>query len=38
MSQIRVPVKDLACILGELMSSDKPLTDFGEKVAPGNGP
>lgn len=33
MSQVRVPVKDLACVLGELITSDKPLTDFGEKVA-----
>jgi glycyl-tRNA synthetase len=33
MSQVRVPVKDLACVLGELVTSDKPLDDFGRKVA-----
>jgi glycyl-tRNA synthetase len=33
MSQVRAPVKDLARVLGELATSDKPLTDFGEKVA-----
>ncbi len=33
MSQVRVPVKDLASVLGELAAGDKPLTDFGTKVA-----
>ncbi|MDI6896445.1 glycine--tRNA ligase [Methanocella conradii] len=33
MSQVRVPVKDLARVLGELLASDRPLTDFGERVA-----
>jgi glycyl-tRNA synthetase len=32
MSQVRVPVKDLSSVLRELVSSDKPLTDFGKKV------
>ncbi len=32
MSQIRVPVKDLACVLGELATGDRPLTDFGKRV------
>ncbi|BAI60220.1 glycyl-tRNA synthetase [Methanocella paludicola SANAE] len=33
MSQVRVPVKDLSSVLGELLASDRPLTDFGKKVA-----
>lgn len=33
MSQVRVPVGDLAAILGELASSGRPLSDFGETVA-----
>jgi glycyl-tRNA synthetase len=33
MSQVRVPVKDLAGVLGELIASDRPLTDFGKRVA-----
>jgi glycyl-tRNA synthetase len=32
MSQVRVPVKDIPRVLGELLASDRPLTDFGEKV------
>jgi glycyl-tRNA synthetase len=32
MEQIRVPVKDLSRVLGELATGDKPLADFGERV------
>jgi glycyl-tRNA synthetase len=32
MSQVRVPVNELARILGELATSEKPLTDFGKQV------
>ena len=32
MDQVRVPVKDLPCVLGELASSGRPLADFGKKV------
>ncbi|HTX44211.1 MAG TPA: glycine--tRNA ligase [Methanocella sp.] len=32
MGQIRVPAKDLARVLGDLMASDRPLADFGERV------
>lgn len=32
MSQVRVPAKDLASVLGELAASDRPLTDFGKRV------
>lgn len=35
MSQVRVPAKDIAVVLSELVSSDKPLTDFGTKVVAG---
>ncbi|HEY3423033.1 MAG TPA: glycine--tRNA ligase [Methanocellaceae archaeon] len=33
MSQVRVPVKDLAGMLRELAAGDRPLTDFGKRVA-----
>lgn len=32
MVQVRVPVKDLASLLGELISSGKPLLEFGKRV------
>jgi len=33
MSQVRVPVKDLSSVLGELLTSGRPLAGFGTKVA-----
>jgi glycyl-tRNA synthetase len=33
MKQVRVPVKDIAAILGELLATEKPITDFGKSVA-----
>jgi glycyl-tRNA synthetase len=33
MDQVRIPVKDIPCALGELVTSGRPLTDFGKKVA-----
>jgi glycyl-tRNA synthetase len=33
MDQVRIPVKDIPCVLDELVTSGRPLTDFGKKVA-----
>jgi glycyl-tRNA synthetase len=33
MDQVRVTVKDIPCVLDELLKGDRPLADFGKKVA-----